>query len=663
MSKELTPAEYIDVVELQSRMKAVAKGDRLNPYEHDGSYEICQKAAELYYRNMPDSPMYSDLDLFYKLAGILHYKTKEEKIKACTLDDTSKQDLIKMLKSIEERASKNAYNNAVDGSAVATGKFGLFNTPIGTFGCKGKKQGVPDEAIPSIIGLFSKVWKLSKTNEPAEKMYAEVDCVFNTWIRGIQAAALSQILHCIAPEAFPVLNGQQGRDCVFVCLGVKGLCDIGKATTYAANCRKIAQFRDVNYPEVRNFREFDLLGFHLPRVHVKKAEIDPLESISMYAKAGATLDFRKDEACLNGIKKREAEVNVFEVLGITSTEIRHSRMLAWFLRQDETHGLGDAVLRNFLGAVYDNEGQPETLGRILKGSLSSFIVKREKDDIDLRVVSNREKVVVLIENKVFSGEHDDQLGRYQEYAEEEYKDYSRYYVYLTPRGAKSSKPDLWHSISYKQVMDWVESSVKEAEGDITSESKSLIDQYLDTIRRNVLDEDEIVEICREIYDKHRTAIDLIIKHHQQIVDRLEISEEARRYSEILQPGIADVGFEGVFVLSTGQFVDIDRDGIFGIPDGANARAISLGADSSISVDKLSRTLTALWSEITNAVECQDYDPAIQLSRSQTEDEPATICIRVINLATDWDSAVELALQRGLTSIIDLSNDSLVDVHA
>ncbi|MBQ9043195.1 MAG: PD-(D/E)XK nuclease family protein [Eggerthellaceae bacterium] len=658
MGKRLTPAEYVDTEELLLRMRMQAEGARLNPYEHDGSYEICQKASELYSLNMPETTTHADLDMFYKLAGFLHYGTKRKLILACSLDDNSKQDLIAVLDSIQEKASKNAYNNAIDGSAVSTGKFGMFNTPIGTFG---KRHGVPEEMVPRIIGLFAKVWELSKSGASSEELYTEVENVFSTWIRGIRAAVLSQILHCIDPETFPVLNGQQGRDCVFVCLGVEGLHDIEKATAYADNCRRISEFRDVNYPEVRNYREFDLVGFDLPRVHAKSAEVDPLEKISIYARVGDVVDFRDDESCLDSVREREAEVNVFEVLGITGTEIRHSRMLAWFLRQNQTHGLGDAVLRRFLGAVYDLEGQPDHLGMVLKGGLSGFAVLRERDDIDLRVVSSLDKVAILVENKVFSGEHDNQLNKYQEFAEAEYGDYSRYYVYLTPRGTESSSPELWRPMSYKQVLIWVEEALEEAEDSLSEESKALIKQYLNTVRRNVLDEDDVVNICREIYRKHRTAIDLIIKHRQQFVDDLGISEEVRWQSERLFPSMEEAGFEGVFSLTRSKCLEVERDGIYGVPNSMNASTVTMGPVSTTSVDILSRTLMGLWSEVVDISESEDYEPAVQLIKSESEEGADTVRVRVMSYAPSLDAANDLALQRGLTYIVDLSNDSLVDV--
>ena len=47
-------------------------------------------------------------------------------------------------------------------------------------------------------------------------------------------------------------------------------------------------------------------------------------------------------------------VNIFEILGITSAEIRHSRILAWLLDPRESHNLEDKFFKKILMKVIDN---------------------------------------------------------------------------------------------------------------------------------------------------------------------------------------------------------------------------------------------------------------------------------------------------------------------
>src|SRR5687768_4176985 len=48
--------------------------------------------------------------------------------------------------------------------------------------------------------------------------------------------------------------------------------------------------------------------------------------------------------------------NIFRVLRCEHGEIRHSNMLAWLLKPDESHGLGDSFLRRWLVRVVQDSG-------------------------------------------------------------------------------------------------------------------------------------------------------------------------------------------------------------------------------------------------------------------------------------------------------------------
>ncbi len=79
------------------------------------------------------------------------------------------------------------------------------------------------------------------------------------------------------------------------------------------------------------------------------------------------------------------------------------------------HGLGDRVLRGFFGLITPD----------LPSDYSGFRTRREEQWIDLLVFSKREKFVICIENKIDTGEHDDQLSRYKQYVEDVYSGYKR----------------------------------------------------------------------------------------------------------------------------------------------------------------------------------------------------------------------------------------------
>lgn len=85
--------------------------------------------------------------------------------------------------------------------------------------------------------------------------------------------------------------------------------------------------------------------------------------------------------------------NIFEVLGITNAEIRHSNFLAWLLDPNGNHGMGDKFLREFVSKLGQREVVPE--------NVTVCIVRREWQHIDLLVLCQKEKYLLCVENKVW----------------------------------------------------------------------------------------------------------------------------------------------------------------------------------------------------------------------------------------------------------------------
>lgn len=126
-------------------------------------------------------------------------------------------------------------------------------------------------------------------------------------------------------------------------------------------------------------------------------------------------EFLMDIEILEKLETHISQFNVFETLGIVHTEIRHSNVLSWLLTPTENHGLGDYVVRKMIQTVsyhhYD-ENRSDSCDP-LKISLIDyydFEVRREWKNIDILLVSNDNKIVVAIENKVWSGESGNQLN-------------------------------------------------------------------------------------------------------------------------------------------------------------------------------------------------------------------------------------------------------------
>ena len=58
----------------------------------------------------------------------------------------------------------------------------------------------------------------------------------------------------------------------------------------------------------------------------------------------ALQNFLLDIDCLDELKQWAEKFNIFDVLKISRTEIRHSNMLAWLFDANETQSMGDSVI-------------------------------------------------------------------------------------------------------------------------------------------------------------------------------------------------------------------------------------------------------------------------------------------------------------------------------
>lgn len=215
---------------------------------------------------------------------------------------------------------------------------------------------------------------------------------------------------------------------------------------------------------------------------------------------------------LNELDKWTNDVNFFEVSGMTNQEIRHSNTLAWFLDPNENHGFKDQVIKRFLQKVISaNVGTVKGID-IFDISLidyATFTIKREWKNIDLLIYSEELKIVITIENKIYSTEGRDQLSRYHQIIQKEFNNYNKYlYVYLTREGEEPSDVDNWCIASYKMIVEALEESLN-ANITISNKVKTLTTDYISIVRRNFGMDDELRKIAKKIYLKHKQAFDLI----------------------------------------------------------------------------------------------------------------------------------------------------------
>lgn len=223
----------------------------------------------------------------------------------------------------------------------------------------------------------------------------------------------------------------------------------------------------------------------------------------------ALKEFLLDIGCLDELSKWTNRFNLFDVLKITRTELRHSNMLAWLLDPQESHGLGTAVLQGFVRYAASSFEDQDVFEELLM-DLGSFTVQREWRNIDILALSEENRYAIAIENKIDSGEHTDQLDRYRSIVERTYAGWKARFFFLSPHGDEPSDSEHWLPIGYSDVLEIVE--LASAGKQLSEGASMLINNYLEVIRRDIVEDEELSIICNEIYAKHKRALDLIYEN-------------------------------------------------------------------------------------------------------------------------------------------------------
>ena len=214
-----------------------------------------------------------------------------------------------------------------------------------------------------------------------------------------------------------------------------------------------------------------------------------------------------------------AEFNLFDVLSIARSELQHSRVVAWLLDPHGSHGLGDAFLRGFLrqaALTASGVGINTPMPTDIDGwKLDSAEVFRERHNIDILVIDECNELVCLIENKIDSGEHSNQLCRYLRTVRRTYQTLTPLPVFLTPSGtrpADAQDAKEYASLGYESIAGLIGKMLETGCNGIRASVVDFLKQYELTLRRSVLEiPSDIDRLAYEIYSEHQEAIDLIVQ--------------------------------------------------------------------------------------------------------------------------------------------------------
>jgi hypothetical protein len=206
--------------------------------------------------------------------------------------------------------------------------------------------------------------------------------------------------------------------------------------------------------------------------------------------------------------------SVFRALRVEHHEVRHSNFLAWLIDPLESHGQGSLFFRGFLEAVTTAIENGALAKRLLldESSAQDVKIRREKDRLDLHIILNQPKIVVGIENKIFASEHSDQLSRYADDIESQFKGWDQILLYLTLDGEAPSDP-RWCSFTHRKILSMIEKRISLLHEDTPEAIRAFVEHY--------------VQLLRDIYSVRPERMDTDHKL-RELVDKW-VEEDARIY--------------------------------------------------------------------------------------------------------------------------------------
>lgn len=260
-------------------------------------------------------------------------------------------------------------------------------------------------------------------------------------------------------------------------------------------------------------------------------------------------------------KIEDKKINIFTAVGMAKQEVKHSFFFAWLLDPESPHKLQDegiSVLSKFFDRIYDYV--PKKCGEIINGKRvkqnnqvlnfnsksellnllqSKVVVKTEQvivnedSRIDILIDLPDTETVVVIENKVETQSHDNQLCRYQwevDGSNSKFKDYkNKIYVYLSPLGevpinlgGDGEYNENYCVFDYREICKIVEEIKNELSNKkANAKIKFILEDYIDMCNTNIFHENpEAFELCRKIMadDELRSAYETLVSYNNTPVE-------------------------------------------------------------------------------------------------------------------------------------------------
>lgn len=221
----------------------------------------------------------------------------------------------------------------------------------------------------------------------------------------------------------------------------------------------------------------------------------------------------KSEAERTAADRRGENFNIFNVLGVTSDETRtHSAFIAELLNPNGSHGLGDQFLRSFVDTIdclrsWDFDTKSAKVYKELSiGGKNEDCT--EGGRIDIVVEANGK--AIIIENKIYAGDQENQLVRYYNYCTKTCSSGFRL-LYLTLNGDDASVysreklvvNDDYYTVAYNhEISDWLQRCIESsARHPLVRETLIQYQNLINQLTMNSMDKNSQEELLKLMSDR------------------------------------------------------------------------------------------------------------------------------------------------------------------
>ncbi len=122
---------------------------------------------------------------------------------------------------------------------------------------------------------------------------------------------------------------------------------------------------------------------------------------------------------------------------------------------------------------------------------------------------------MVVENKIHSTESKGQLKKYRDFVEKEFSNYKhRIYLYLSlkEQNLSGDDSDYYIQITYNHIIKLLNTLLATQQISISEQTRFVLQQYLQTLKSMLNQNEEIETLTKELYKKYKAAFDLVFKY-------------------------------------------------------------------------------------------------------------------------------------------------------